>query len=660
LQVATALVLLLAANTSFNGFPRLLSIMARNGHAPRLCLRLGDRLAFSNGTIALAAAAAVLFAAFAGRTDALIPLYAVGVFVAFTFSQVGMVVHWWRRRDEHWRRSMLLNGVGAAVSAVVFVVAAVTKFGHGAWVALVLIALLVLIAWECLIRTRVAGARPQCEVMPRVPTRALYSPFEIRLEPLPLELLRPALGAGRWGRLDAALADASPALGGATIWMVNSTAVGGGVAELLRVLVPYWCGAGLEVRWVVVRAPPRFFTVTKRLHNWLHGHPGDGRELGDRERRIYEQVLAGNAAWLADQLRPRDVVVCHDPQTAGLLPALATTGATLVWRSHVGADRPNELTRAGWEFLGGYLGHAAAVVFTRVGSVPPQLAGLPVWVIAPCIDPCATKNRELPTESGAAILAHTGIASAATTAAPVAIARNGRPIAVRRRCLIRRAGPAPRLGRDRIVLHLARWDRLKDPVGILDCFVAHVLSQTDAHLLLAGPTLGAVADDPEATAVYRQVEQQWSRLAPRARGRLHLIRLPMRDLDENAAIVNGLQTYADVVVKKSLEEGFGLGVTEAMWKRRAVVASGVGGQREQIEDRVSGVLIADARDLAAVGAAVVDLLDDPSLSRKLGAAAQRRVRDRFLPDRHVEQWLKLLTALATKDASDHRAAGDRA
>jgi trehalose synthase len=114
------------------------------------------------------------------------------------------------------------------------------------------------------------------------------------------------------------------------------------------------------------------------------------------------------------------------------------------------------------------------------------------------------------------------------------------------------------------------------------------------------------------------------------------------------------------VVKKSLEEGFGLGVTEAMWKRRAVVASGVGGQREQIEDRVSGVLIADARDLAAVGAAVVDLLDDPSLSRKLGAAAQRRVRDRFLPDRHVEQWLKLLTALATKDASDHRAAGDRA
>jgi amino acid transporter len=147
-QVATALVLLLAANTAFNGFPRLLSVMARNGHAPRLFLRLGDRLAFSNGTIALAVAAAILFAVFAGRTDALIPLYAVGVFVAFTFSQVGMVVHWWHRRDQHWRRSMLLNGLGAALSAVVFVIAAVTKFSHGAWVALLLIALLVLLAWR--------------------------------------------------------------------------------------------------------------------------------------------------------------------------------------------------------------------------------------------------------------------------------------------------------------------------------------------------------------------------------------------------------------------------------------------------------------------------------------------------------------------------------
>ncbi|HUZ82688.1 MAG TPA: APC family permease [Gaiellaceae bacterium] len=143
-QASTALVLLLAANTAFNGFPRLLSFMAHKGHVPRLFLRLGDRLAFSNGTILLAAAAAAIFAAFDAKTDALIPLYAVGVFVAFTFSQAGMVVHWHRHREPHWRRSLLLNALGAVLSAVVFVVAAVTKFTQGAWVALLLIALLVL------------------------------------------------------------------------------------------------------------------------------------------------------------------------------------------------------------------------------------------------------------------------------------------------------------------------------------------------------------------------------------------------------------------------------------------------------------------------------------------------------------------------------------
>ena len=175
-QVATALVLLLAANTAFNGFPRLLAFMARNGHAPRLFLRLGDRLAFSNGTIALAIAAAILFVVFAGRTGALIPLYAVGVFVAFTFSQAGMVMHWWRRRDEHWRRSMLLNAVGAALSAVVFVIATATKFSQGAGVALLLIALLVLITWH--IRRHYDSIRHALELHPldlAAPRRAIRS-----------------------------------------------------------------------------------------------------------------------------------------------------------------------------------------------------------------------------------------------------------------------------------------------------------------------------------------------------------------------------------------------------------------------------------------------------------------------------------------------------
>jgi hypothetical protein len=166
-QVATALVLLLAANTAFNGFPRMLSFMARNGHAPRLFLRLGDRLAFSNGMILLAVSAALLFVVFSGRTDSLIPLYAVGVFVAFTFSQAGMVVHWWRAREEHWRKSLALNAIGATLSAIVFVIAAVTKFSAGAWVALLLMGVLAGAAWR--IRVHYGDVRQALALRPLGP-----------------------------------------------------------------------------------------------------------------------------------------------------------------------------------------------------------------------------------------------------------------------------------------------------------------------------------------------------------------------------------------------------------------------------------------------------------------------------------------------------------
>lgn len=148
IQLATALVLLLAANTAFNGFPRLLSMMARNGHAPRFFLRLGDRLTFSNGILLLASAAALIFVAFSGSTNSLIPLYAVGVFLAFTLGQTGMVIHWWRKRESNWQRSLIFNALGALLSGIVFVIAAVTKFTAGAWVALVLVLLIVIACWR--------------------------------------------------------------------------------------------------------------------------------------------------------------------------------------------------------------------------------------------------------------------------------------------------------------------------------------------------------------------------------------------------------------------------------------------------------------------------------------------------------------------------------
>jgi trehalose synthase len=429
--------------------------------------------------------------------------------------------------------------------------------------------------------------------------------------------------------------------------MVNSTSVGGGVAELLRSSLPHWRAAGIDQHWAVVTADPAFFRVTKRIHNHLHGHPGDGGELGERERRVYERALALNAAELVHRLSPGDIVVLHDPQTAGLLPAVKATGAIVVWRSHVGADRPNPLTEAAWEFLDPYLDQADALVFSRRPEVPPPLRRAPVSIIPPCIDPTSTKNRDIEPASARAILAHAGVTQpeAGSAAQPIYRRHDGSPCRLKQRATVRRAGTAPRIGVDRIVLHLSRWDRLKDPAGVLDCFARNVLDAVEARLILAGPTARAVADDPESEEVYDEVERRWEALPVQRRRHIDLVRLPMADLDDNAAIVNALQCHARVVVKKSLEEGFGLGVTEAMWKQRAVVASAVGGHRAQIQDGVSGVLVKDPRDGESFGNAIVDLLNNPAYAQRLGRAGHRRVRERYLLDRHAARWAALLGCL---------------
>jgi trehalose synthase len=471
---------------------------------------------------------------------------------------------------------------------------------------------------------------------------------EVALSPTFPERLRGALGSAGWARLDEALRVGHASLRGRTLWMVNSTAAGGGVAELLRTLLPYLRGAGFDVRWAVIQARPAFFNVTKRIHNLLHGHAGDGGELGDRERLVYQSALEPTATWLQRRLGPGDIVVLHDAQTAGLAPRLRASGARIVCRSHVGADHPNALVRAGWDFLNPYVSEADAIVFTRRSNVPPRPGGTRVSIIPPCIDPCSAKNRTMHDVAARAILAYVGLAEARSVrpGRPAFRRRDGSEGRIQRRCWIRRTGPPLRLGVDPLVVHLARWDRLKDPLGVMESFASSVLDLLDARLILGGPPVRAVADDPDAAAVFREVERHWEQLPNAERRRIQLARLPMRDLDENAAIVNALQGEATVVAKKSLEEGFGLGVTEAMWKRRPVVASRVGGHQDQIEDDVSGVLVDDSRDLVAFGRAIADLLLDADRARTLGDAGRQRVRDQFLPDRHMARWSTLLATLA--------------
>jgi trehalose synthase len=471
--------------------------------------------------------------------------------------------------------------------------------------------------------------------------------LQVPIERLPVEQLQIALGSEARVELDDALQAAAEALTGRALWMVNSTSVGGGVAELLRSWVPYWRAAGIDQHWAVVSAAPAFFHLTKRIHNFLHGHPGDGGELGERERRVYEAALATNAVQLVRALRPGDVVVLHDPQTAGLVQALKKSGAIVVWRSHVGADRPNPLTETAWAFLEPYLAEADAFVFSRRSEVPPPLQRVPVSIIAPCIDPTSTKNRHIDPVNARAILARAGIVETTgdESAQPIYHRHDASTRRLKQHATVRRVGKAPCVGADPIVVHLSRWDRLKDPLGVLESFTHHILDAIEAQLILAGPTARAVVDDPESEETYSEVERRWEALPRQQRARIHLVRLPMTDLDDNAAIVNALQGQADVVIKKSLEEGFGLGVTEAMWKGRAVVASAVGGHRDQIEDGISGVLVDDPSDLARFGDAVANLLSNPERARRLGNAARRRVRDRYLLDHHAASWAALLSAL---------------
>jgi trehalose synthase len=199
-----------------------------------------------------------------------------------------------------------------------------------------------------------------------------------------------------------------------------------------------------------------------------------------------------------------------------------------------------------------------------------------------------------------------------------------------------------------VVMQVSRWDLLKDPLGVLGAFAGHVPGRYAAHLLLVGPSTVAVADDPEGAQVLDAVRTAWHELPAKVRRRVHLCSLPMDDVEENAAIVNALQRHATVVVQKSLAEGFGLTVAEAMWKQRPVVASRIGGIRDQIEDGRSGHLLPDPRDLGQAGAAIAELLADGDQARAMGIAAHLRVREQFLGPSHLGRYFEVINRVTSQ------------
>ena len=433
--------------------------------------------------------------------------------------------------------------------------------------------------------------------------RMTLKPHEVWAPPLSPNRFEAVLEPNDWAEFRQTLASSVALLDGRAVWNVNSTAQGGGVAEMLRSFTSYSRGAGLDMRWMAIEGTPEFFAVTKRLHNFLHGEPGDGGELGAREREVYEAVTLDNAEELAVTVRaaghrasarPADGRSRESPQ--GL------RRGRRVAQSRRAPSSRTSWCDAAWDFLEPYLEEADACVFSRHAYVPGWAVNRRTMVIQPSIDAFSPKNQDMDDATALAILGHVGLLGAGVPQDVTATFTryDGSPGRVDRRCDIISTGPPPGRG------HAARHPGLAvgPPQGPRGC---------DARLRRARMRRHGGA--PRAGRTQRQrghrrprrcrrsstrSTEAWRALPHERRARVQLACLPMADIDENAAIVNALQRHSAIVVQKSIQEGFGLTVAEAMWKSRAVVATAVGGIRDQVTDGETGVLLDDPHDLRAV------------------------------------------------------------
>jgi len=491
---------------------------------------------------------------------------------------------------------------------------------------------------------------------------------EVEIEARDLSPFAALVGPEKVAELRGAAAQLREQMAGRVIWNVNSTATGGGVAEMLRGLLSYVRGMEVDARWLVISGDQDFFHVTKRLHHSLHGSPGDGSPLGETEHNMYDATTSRNAEDLLSLVQPGDVAILHDPQTAGLIEPCTRKGVTAIWRSHIGSDHANEQTELGWAFLRPYLADAAAVIVTREAYLPSGYTiartggsllgrvmgrffrrGSPrqpnALIIPPSIDPFSAKNQDLSHEAICDILMYAGIIEHhdGEELAPVYTREDGSPARVNHRADVMRLGPPPPADAP-LVVQVSRWDPLKDMNGVMRGFAEylHNAQQSPAHLVLAGPSVKSIVDDPEQPGTMDGLIEEWRELPHGIRGRIHLVNLPMADVEENAVIVNALQRHAAIVVQKSLQEGFGLTVTEAMWKARPVVASRVGGIQDQVKHGDNGRLLNDPRDAAEFAATLADLLSHPEEMDRLGQRARQTVIERYLPTRHLMDYARCL------------------
>ncbi len=371
-------------------------------------------------------------------------------------------------------------------------------------------------------------------------------------------------------------------LSGLKLVTVNSTRVGGGVAEILNRLVPLLNEVGINARWEVLEGNDAFFHLTKRLHNALQGN---AISFTAEDRQTYLEVQKANA----DTLNLRgDVVLIHDPQPAGLI-ALVKSQAPWIWRCHIDLSQP---APQAWSFIKDYVESYDASVFT-LSCFSRQLSH-PQYLIAPSIDPFSEKNRELPAEEVEKVYEELGVP------------------------------------RDKpVLLQVSRFDHFKDPVGVIDAFKL-VRKHCPCRLVLAG---GGATDDPEGEEVLAEVRERAADLQD-----VHILELET----EADHAVNALQRGADIVIQKSLREGFGLTVTEALWKGKPVIGGAAGGILTQVYNGYNGYVVYSVDGCAFW---IRYLLSSPALRKAMGERGREFVRRNYLITRHLRDYLMLLYAV---------------
>jgi trehalose synthase len=383
------------------------------------------------------------------------------------------------------------------------------------------------------------------------------------------------------------LHDHAKALRGARILHINATAYGGGVSELLRSSVPLLRDLGLSADWKVISASQDFFRATKALHNGLQGA---ARTLTAEERAAYLANAQENAAIVDGD---HDFIVLHDPQPAALLALHGKNDARWVWRCHIDTSEPNADT---WAFLRPFIADFDAAVFTMPEFVPPDIPVEQVATIAPAIDPLSPKNLELDRDTARQILDWIGVELPG-----------------------------------RLVTQVSRFDAWKDPLGVIAAYLLVREEIPELQLALVG---SMALDDPEGWEVYGQVSE-------------HAHDDPLIHLFTNLSgvgnvEVNAFQRLSEVIVQKSIREGFGLVVSESLWKRTPVVAGRAGGIPQQMPAGVGGLLVDSVEECAA---AMLRLLNDPELAQQLGRRGRAHVREHFLLPRLLMEELRLLATL---------------